>query len=235
MRRILLAAVLGGAAGAPWEGEAWPSLDSIANARRLYRTGETGVPECWLATTLLDDCPDEWPAPEYTMAHDEGEYWYPAESHTLTYKMEAPSVNVLEDANGDWVPMLVLNDGAPGSANQNCEIDAGEETHVLPAVDGIRWGATNAGSTKAPGDATAISSSSGSSFATPAGTGTTWVAFMPDGRPVGMSAACTFGQLGSGTGGIYITNGERDYAVVLHALGAVRLHAWAGASGGWQG
>ena len=103
MRRILLAAVLGGAAGAPWEGEAWPSLDSIANARRLYRTGETGVPECWLATTLLDECPDEWPAPEYTMAHDEGETWYPAEAHTLTYKMEAPGVNVLEDANGDGI------------------------------------------------------------------------------------------------------------------------------------
>lgn len=103
VRRTLLAAALGGAAGAPWEGEAWPSLDSIANARRLYRTGETGVPECWLATTLLDDCPDEWPAPEYTMAHDEGEYWYPAETHTLTYKMEAPSVNVLDGANGDGV------------------------------------------------------------------------------------------------------------------------------------
>ena len=91
MRRILLAAALGGAAGAPWEGEAWPSLDSIANARRLYRTGETGVSECWLATTLLDACPDEWPAPEYTMAHDEGETWYPAEAHTLTYCRTARS------------------------------------------------------------------------------------------------------------------------------------------------
>lgn len=141
----------------------------------------------------------------------------------------------LEDFDGDWVPLLVLDDGAPGSAGQNCRIDNGENIHFLPATNGISWGSSLAGGTKAPGDSTAIASTSGSSFATPAGTGTTWVAFMPDGRPVGMSAACTFGQLGSGNGGIYITNGERDYAVVLNALGGVRLHAWNAADGAWQG
>ncbi len=141
----------------------------------------------------------------------------------------------LEDHDGDWVPMLVLDDGAPGSANQNCEIDAGENIRFLPAAEGIGWGSALAGGAKAPGDSTGIASTSGSSFATPAGTGTTWVAFMPDGRPVGMDAACTFGQLGSGNGGIYITNGDRDYAVVLNALGGVRLHAWDAAAGDWQG
>ena len=140
----------------------------------------------------------------------------------------------LGDWDGDWVPLLVLDDGAPGSANQNCQIDSGENIHFLPATDGVGWGSSLAGGTKAPGDSTAIASTSGSSFATPAGTGTTWVAFMPDGRPVGMSAACGFGQLGSGNGGIYITNGDRDYAVVLNALGGVRLHAWDANAGAWQ-
>ena len=130
--------------------------------------------------------------------------------------------------------LLVLDDGAPGSANQNCQIDSGENIHLLPATDGVGWGSSLAGGTKAPGDSTAIASTSGSSFATPAGTGTTWVAFMPDGRPGGMSAACGFGQLGSGNGGLYITNGDRDYAVVVNALGGVRLHAWDANAGAWQ-
>ncbi len=141
----------------------------------------------------------------------------------------------LTDPNGDWVPMLVLDDGDPGSAGQNCRIDAGEPTRVLQAVPGLGWGSALAGGAKAPGDATAILATQGSSFATPAGAGTTWVAFMPDGRPVGMDAACNFGQLGSGNGGIYVTNGSRDFAVVLNALGGVRLHAWDAAAGAWQG
>lgn len=143
--------------------------------------------------------------------------------------------NDLADVSGAWTPMLVLNDGPIGSANQNCEIDAGEEILSLPVTDGVSWGGTNTGGTKAPGDANAIASTSGSTFANPAGAGTTWVAFMPDGRPLGFNAACTFGQFGSGNGAIYITNGNRDYAVVLTALGAVRVHAWDDSANAWRG
>ena len=39
---------------------------------------------------------------------------------------------------------------------------------------------------------------------------------------------------GQGGGAIYVTNGRRDYAVVLSPLGAVRLHAWNVGSGNWQ-
>ena len=35
--------------------------------------------------------------------------------------------NTLQRRDGTAVPILVLNDGSPGSANQNCAIDAGEE------------------------------------------------------------------------------------------------------------
>ena len=33
---------------------------------------------------------------------------------------------------------------------------------------------------------------------------------------------------------VYITNGRRDYAVVLAALGGVRVHAWDGSPGSWR-
>ena len=43
------------------------------------------------------------------------------------------------------------------------------------------------------------------------------------------------GQLGSGNGAAYVTNGERDYAVVLNPLGGVRVHVWDRQAGAWQG
>lgn len=141
----------------------------------------------------------------------------------------------LTDANGDWTPLLVLNDGALGSAGQNCQINAGETRMAVPVSRGVSFGVSRAGTTKAPGDSTAIAITSGSTFATPAGAAATWVGFMPDGRPLGFDAACSFGQLGSGNGAIYITNGDRDYAVVMNALGGVRVHAWDIGAGAWQG
>ena len=48
--------------------------------------------------------------------------------------------NDLERPDGGAVPILVLNDGAPGSANQNCEIDASEDTVTFNAQDGVGWG-----------------------------------------------------------------------------------------------
>lgn len=142
--------------------------------------------------------------------------------------------NMLVDSNGDPVPVLLLDDGPVGSADQNCEIDAGEETHVLIGDLDVDWGYSESAGLPAPGDATGIAMASGSSFATPAGTAATWVAFMPDGRPLGFDAACSMGQLGSGNGGIYITNGVRDFAIVLSPLGGIRIHAWNPGTGQWQ-
>jgi type II secretory pathway pseudopilin PulG len=139
----------------------------------------------------------------------------------------------LADENGDWVPALILDDGIPNSAGQNCRIDAGEATYVLKPVDGLGWGSGFAGGAKAPGDQTAIASASGSSFAIPAGGAATWVAFMPNGRPVSFDAACDLGDLGTGNGGIYVTTDSRDYAVVLNPLGGVRVHTWNEETGQW--
>lgn len=144
--------------------------------------------------------------------------------------------NALVDSSGTAVPILLLDDGPLGSGNQNCEIDAGEEINVIPANNvGIGWGFSVSGGAKAPGDASAVATSTtGSTFATPAGAAATWVAFMPDGRPLGFDAACSMGQLGSGNGAIYMTNGTRDYSVVLNPLGGIRVHAWNGGAGQWQ-
>ncbi len=144
--------------------------------------------------------------------------------------------NALVDLFGNGVPILLLDDGPLGSANQNCEIDPGEEIHVIPASNtNIGWGFSVSGGAKAPGDESAVASSTtGSTFATPAGAAATWVAFMPDGRPLGFDGTCSMGQLGSGNGAIYLTNGSRDYSVVLNPLGGVRIHAWNAEGGAWQ-
>ncbi len=142
--------------------------------------------------------------------------------------------SALLDPAGNAVPVLLLDDGALGSANQNCRIDPGEATHVIAGNAGVGWGFAVSAGVKAPGDATAIATTTGSTFATPAGVASTWIAFMPDGRPLAFDAACSMGQLGSGNGAIYMTNGSRDYAIVLNPLGGIRVHAWNAGAGQWQ-
>ena len=70
----------------------------------------------------------------------------------------------LVDSAGNPVPVLLLDDGALGSPNQNCEIDPGEEVHVLAPAAGVGWGFALSAGAKAPGDATAIASTTGFEF-----------------------------------------------------------------------
>jgi prepilin-type N-terminal cleavage/methylation domain-containing protein len=132
---------------------------------------------------------------------------------------------------GGPFPVLILRDGGVGPAN--CLIDVGEVQQGVAAQRDVAWGSTVSGGTAAPGDNVLIDHSSGSSFQSPAGVTTTWVAFQPNGIPVGFDAACDTGDVGSGAGAIYLTNGRRDYAVVLSPLGAVRVHMWEQGAGEW--
>lgn len=144
--------------------------------------------------------------------------------------------NDLTGADGRAVPILVLNDGRPGSGLQNCEIDAGEETFVFDAQTGVGWGNNSAPATEQAPNDTAVTSipSSGSSFFAPDGTtATTWVQFRPDGVPVAIDDDCNAGRLGTGGGTIYLWTDNRDYAVTLAPLGGVRVHVWNGATGAW--
>jgi len=144
--------------------------------------------------------------------------------------------NTLVSADGRAMPILILNDGRPGSANQNCEIDAGEETIVFDAQPGVGWGHNSApAATEAPDDANVSSiPSAGSSFFAPNGTTqVTWVQFRPDGVPVAIDSSCNAGRLGSGGGTIYLWTENRDYAITLAPLGGVRVHVWNPGAGAW--
>jgi len=136
--------------------------------------------------------------------------------------------------NGAPWPVAILDDRT--SALSNCVYDAGPESLEYPVspATGVSWGFSLSAGAVAPGDVGGGNPASGSTFTTrPGGPNTTWVMFRPDGIPVGFDAACTLGGVGSGGGGVYITNGSRDYAVVLSPLGGVKVHVWNAGVNAW--
>ena len=58
--------------------------------------------------------------------------------------------------------------------------------------------------------------------------------FRPDGAPVTVTAGCVEGDLGSGNGAVYLTNGDRDLAIVLLPLGTHRVMSLDRATGSWK-
>jgi prepilin-type N-terminal cleavage/methylation domain-containing protein len=149
-----------------------------------------------------------------------------------------PAGNDIEDEDGNWVPLLILNDGPPATAN--CVIDGGEafEPIHIDGIERMQFGTSHA-TAPAPADTgTGPYSTDGVSFSDAANNPTPWVLFRPDGIPVAFNGAgSTCGaieQTGSGAGGIYVTSGQIDYGVVLAPLGGVRVHAWRLDSGDWS-
>lgn len=142
-----------------------------------------------------------------------------------------PGGNPIENASGDPVPLMVLDDGAPAASN--CVIDGGESRMTFPAQSEVLWGASIAPS-QAPGDPGASIPGNGVSFRDPNGTATTWVLFRPDGIPLGFDTGCSLGGVGTGAGAVYLTNSDRDYAVSVSALGAAKVYAWDAVQGAWR-
>lgn len=148
-----------------------------------------------------------------------------------------PAGTVLVDVEGTSVPLLILDDGAPSTAN--CHIDGGEGIEVLAAEIDVGWGVSDLSAVKVPADTGGATftapQSSGSTFSDTSNNPTNWVLFRPDGVPVGfsqnMTTCGTVGDIGSGGAALYLTNGKRDYAITLSPLGGVRVHAWV--SGAW--
>lgn len=144
-----------------------------------------------------------------------------------------PSGNAVESGGG-WVPVLLIDDGPPASAN--CAIDAGEGVEAIFPEDGLSWGVSQAGAKVSSDNGKAAFNPSpppiwdGATFADPSNTKINWVLFRPDGIPVAFSGAMggcgTVGPTGGGGGALYLTNGERDFGVVLSPLGGVRVHLW---------
>jgi len=147
-----------------------------------------------------------------------------------------PAGTVLVDSTGDTVPMLVLDDGSPATAN--CHIDSAESRETIPLPNEIGFGVSEA-TVKVPTDTGSAAFSppqaSGTTASDPSNNPTNWVLFRPDGIPVGFdptSTSCgTIGDTGTGGAGLYVTSGGRDYAVTLAPLGSVRVHTWSEA--GW--
>ena len=140
-----------------------------------------------------------------------------------------------EDAQGNTLtgsPILVVDDGLPGAIDQNCGIDTGEPTKSFFLDNDVSFGVTNA-SGKVSSDGGASTVTNGSTFEDAGGSAATWVLFRPEGPPRAFSSDCTAGTVGSGGGGIYLTNGNRDVAVVLTPLGASHLHSWYADGSSW--
>lgn len=143
-------------------------------------------------------------------------------------------------AGGSPAPMMVLVDGPPATAD--CAIGAGEDRRTLHPVDDVLWGVSHA-TARAPADEGtapfAPPQASGGTFADPGNDPVPWFLFRPDGIPVVFEGlpggGCgTIGQTGTGGAAFYLTNGERDYSVVLSPAGAVRIHSWNDEAGQWR-
>ena len=144
---------------------------------------------------------------------------------------------------GATQPIEVIDDGPVATAN--CTIDAGEVVHSIAGVAGVSWGTSTGGANGAvvPGDTgvRTAGAATGSTFTNAsmnAANGATWVLFHPDGMPrtfTGGGGTCTaIGNAGEGGGGIYLTNQNRDYGVVLQPLGLSRVHRWDPNAGAWS-
>jgi type II secretion system protein H len=138
----------------------------------------------------------------------------------------------LPNTNGSPALIGILDDGSPGSLNQNCRFDVGESAQLIASNLGVAGGVM-AGVTKMTEDLGAGDFSTGSTFTEPdAITASSWVLFRPEGTVHSFDAACAEGALGSGSGAIYINNAQRQFGIVLRPLGSTRVRLWQGGGGG---
>jgi prepilin-type N-terminal cleavage/methylation domain-containing protein len=145
-----------------------------------------------------------------------------------------PTGTDLVDENLDPVAITVLQDD-----DDDCYIDAPETRTIYRFEADVAFGSANT-LTKAPLDNTPPTSATGATFSDPTAPATPlrWVLFRPDGIPLAFEgdvvAGCgTIGTTGSGSGGIYVTNGDRDFALVMTPLGGIRLHAFNEETNAW--
>jgi prepilin-type N-terminal cleavage/methylation domain-containing protein len=139
----------------------------------------------------------------------------------------------LFDKPGHQVDVMVIDEGRPGSANQNCKVDAGEQVAGRSLENEVSFGLTDA-TVKVGADTGAGDATTGSTFVDAGGAQANWVVFRPEGMPLPFSADCSTGSIGAGAGGVYITNGVRDASVVISPLGASRVHAYRPDSNSWS-
>ncbi len=140
--------------------------------------------------------------------------------------------NAIVNSQGNPVPVLVYEDDFGGAPN--CCYDPGEERLAERAVPNVNWGVTPAAIPPSTEDAGAGDYTTGASFAQPNGADAAWVVFGPDGIPVAFNAACNLGTTGTGAGAVYVTNGSRNYAVVLNPLGTSNVERFDPVQNAWE-
>lgn len=139
--------------------------------------------------------------------------------------------NGLEDGGGNPVNVQIVDDGRPTASN--CEVDGGEVRVNISLENGVWFGAS-AATGPVNSDTGGAAIVAGSTFQDAGGNDATWLMFRPEGPTRAFSSDCTVGNVGTGGGGFYLTNGNRDVAVVVTPLGATRVHAWAETAGDWS-
>ena len=149
-----------------------------------------------------------------------------AEDNDLTTGGVAAAAILVRDADGDG------------------EVDTGETVAgvKVDATGTLSWGSAfaAAGSDKAPNDNPGATFPESDpdflccTFLDPDDNATRWVAFLPDGIPRAFEIdPFEVGDVGTGTGAVYVTSGARDYAIVLAPLGGVRVHTWDRGAEAW--
>lgn len=159
------------------------------------------------------------------------------DNHVVFFDQDANDAGLQND-EGQPVAALLIRDSNADGTPQN-----GEYVASVPFdnTNSVGWGsvfALGSGSEiPAPDDNPAASyplSDPCCSFTEPGGSDARWVVFLPDGTPRGFSMPFSAGPVGTGTGTVYLSSGARDYAVVLTALGGVRVHAFDEGRNRWR-
>lgn len=162
------------------------------------------------------------------------------DNHVVFFFEDAAN-NALTGPNGRAAAALLIRDGDADGV-----VDAGEKVAAVYVDDtgSLSWGSAfaanlgtplpapndNAGATFPEPDADFLCCS----FLDPDGNHSRWVAFFPDGLPRAFKTGpFVAGDVTTGNGSVYVTSGQRDYSVVLAALGGVRVHGFVPDSEVW--
>jgi prepilin-type N-terminal cleavage/methylation domain-containing protein len=154
-------------------------------------------------------------------------------THLVFFNTDASVANLVAP-DGSQVAAMLIND-----VDGDGSIDPGEYVSSVPLdiSNTLSWGVTSA-TVPVPTDPTvnhAAPPPSPWTFTQPGGAAANWVALFPDGTPRGFSIGpFAADPMGSGAGAVYLTNGERDYALVVASLGGVRVHGWNLDAGAWR-
>jgi prepilin-type N-terminal cleavage/methylation domain-containing protein len=160
------------------------------------------------------------------------------DNHIVFFSLDAADNALTGPSGGAAAALLIRDIDADGA------VDNGERVAAVNVdqTGSLAWGSAfaAAGSDEAPQDNPGATFPASDpdflccTFLEPDGGPARWVLFMPDGMPRAFEVGpFDAGDVGSGNGAVYVTSGERDYAVVLAPLGGVRVHAFERGEGAW--